>query len=48
MVKPTPDKYTELDRAHILAGKCWNSVAISDGRLYARSTKEGVSLNLPN
>ncbi|MGD1085926.1 MAG: PQQ-binding-like beta-propeller repeat protein [Verrucomicrobiota bacterium] len=48
LVKPTPDAYTELTRAHVLAGKCWNSVAISDGRIYARSTKEGVCLNLSN
>jgi hypothetical protein len=27
-------------------GKCWNSPAFSDGRIYARSTKEGVSLDL--
>jgi len=30
----------------VLTGKCWNSVAISNGHVYARSTKEGVSLNL--
>ncbi len=44
LVKATPDAYTELARSHVLAGKCWNSVAISNGHIYARSTKEGVSL----
>jgi outer membrane protein assembly factor BamB len=44
LVKATPDAYTELARSHVLAGKCWNSVAISNGRIYARSTKEGVCL----
>jgi outer membrane protein assembly factor BamB len=46
LVKAAPDAYTELARSHVLAGKCWNSVAISNGRIYARSTKEGVSLDV--
>lgn len=45
LVKPTPTGYTELGRSHVLAGKCWNSAGVSDGRIYARSTKEGVSLD---
>jgi len=46
LAKASPDGYTELDRSHVLSGKCWNSVAISNGRVYARSTKEGVSLDM--
>jgi outer membrane protein assembly factor BamB len=46
LAKAAPDAYTELDRSHVLTGKCWNSVAISNGRVYARSTKEGVSLDM--
>jgi outer membrane protein assembly factor BamB len=46
LVKADPDAYTELARSKVLAGKCWNSVAISNGHIYARSTKEGVSLDL--
>ena len=46
LVKAAPDAYTELARSHVLSGKCWNSVAISNGRIYARSTKEGVSLDI--
>jgi outer membrane protein assembly factor BamB len=46
LVKASPDKYTETARTHILSGKCWNNVGISNGRLYARSTKEGVCLNI--
>ena len=45
LVKAAPDAYTEMARAHILSGKCWNSVAISNGHIYARSTKEGVALD---
>ena len=49
LAKAAPDAYTELARAHVLDGKCWNSVAISNGHIYARSTKEGVNLDLsPN
>lgn len=46
LVKATPTAYTELDRSHILAGKCWNGVGISNGRVYARSTTEGVCVDL--
>ena len=46
VARAAPDGYTELARSHVLAGKCWNSVAISNGRIYARSTKEGVSLDV--
>jgi len=46
LVKATPDSYQEAGRSHVLAGKCWNTAGISGGRIYARSTKEGVSLNV--
>jgi outer membrane protein assembly factor BamB len=45
LVKATPTAYTEAARSHVLAGKCWNYASISNGRIYARSTKEGVSLD---
>lgn len=45
LIKPTPEAYTEISRDHVLAGKCWNCVSISNGRIYARSTKEGVCLD---
>ena len=46
LVKADPTAYTEVARSHILAGKCWNSVGISNGRVYARSTREGVCIDL--
>jgi outer membrane protein assembly factor BamB len=46
LVKATPSQFTEVARTHVLDGKCWNVPALSDGRLYARSTKEGVCLDL--
>lgn len=45
LANAAPGAYTELARAHVLNGKCWNSVAISNGHIYARSTKEGVDLD---
>lgn len=46
LVKTNPAAYTEVARSHVLSGKCWNCVAISNGRIYARSTKEGVCLDV--
>jgi outer membrane protein assembly factor BamB len=46
LVKATPGAYTEVARSHVLAGKCWNAPSISNGRIYARSTREGVSLDV--
>jgi len=46
LVKATPDAYTEVGRTHALGGKCWNAAGVSNGRIYARSTTEGVSLDV--
>ncbi|MBI4325392.1 MAG: PQQ-like beta-propeller repeat protein, partial [Chloroflexi bacterium] len=46
LIQPTPSAYRELARAKVLTGKCWSTPIISQGRLYARSTKEGVCLDL--
>jgi outer membrane protein assembly factor BamB len=46
LVDPNPTNYVELARAKVLSGKCWSSPAISNGRVYARSTTEGVCLDL--
>jgi outer membrane protein assembly factor BamB len=46
LVKANSAAYQEVARSHILAGKCWNAVSISNGRLYARSTREGTSLDV--
>jgi outer membrane protein assembly factor BamB len=46
LVKADPAAYTELARSHILKGKCWNYPSISNGRIYARSTKEGVCVDV--
>jgi outer membrane protein assembly factor BamB len=45
MVEATPSAYKELGRINALDGKCWSTPALSDGRVYLRSTKEGACLD---
>lgn len=40
-----PAGYKELARADVLDGKCWTTPILSDGRIYARSTKEAVCVD---
>lgn len=42
----SPKGYTELARAQVEIGKCWNVPAFSNGHLFARGTKAGVCLDL--
>lgn len=46
LVEPNPERYQELARFKALRGTCWNAPAISEGRIYARSTIEGVALDV--
>jgi len=55
LVKPDPTAYTEVARYRALDGssnsipgivRCWNVPAISNGRIYARSTTEAVCLDV--
>jgi outer membrane protein assembly factor BamB len=46
MVEATPTGYKELARTRAIRGKCWSTPAISNGRLYVRSTKESACLEL--
>ncbi|MFC1600932.1 PQQ-binding-like beta-propeller repeat protein [Candidatus Sumerlaeota bacterium] len=48
IVEATPTAYTEITRADMLAGKCWSSPVLSDNRIYARSTTNGVCFELSN
>jgi outer membrane protein assembly factor BamB len=41
-----PDAYHELSRANVLAGKCWTTPIVSNGKIFARSTKEAVCLDV--
>ena len=46
VVKPDSSAYKELTRAKVLDGKCWTTPVLSGGRVYARSTREGVCLDV--
>lgn len=46
LIDPKPDGYKELARADVLDGKCWTTPVLADGRIYARSTKEAVCLDV--
>jgi hypothetical protein len=46
LVKASPTAYSESARFNAVAGKCWNLAAISQGRIYARSTQEAVCLDV--
>jgi hypothetical protein len=43
-VEPTPSAYKAISRAKVVTGKCWSSPTVANGRIYVRSTKEGVCL----
>jgi outer membrane protein assembly factor BamB len=46
LVETNPKAFTEVARAKVLDGKCWSTPAVSGARIYARSTKEGVCLDV--
>jgi len=45
-VEATPAGYREIGQLKAVAGKCWSGPALSNGRLYVRSTKEGACIDL--
>jgi outer membrane protein assembly factor BamB len=46
LVAPNPTAYSEIARFRPLTGKCWNVAAVSNGRIYLRSTTEAVCLDV--
>jgi outer membrane protein assembly factor BamB len=46
LVKAATGAYEETARVHAVAGKCWSAPCVSNGHIYARSTKEGVCLDV--
>ncbi len=46
LVAPRTNAYTEIARYQGPNGKCWNAPALSNGRIYARSTTEAVCLDV--
>ena len=45
LVEGKPEEYHELARAEIYSGKCWTMPVVSNGRIFARNTKEGFCLD---
>lgn len=46
LAEATPEGYKELARFQAITGKCWSTPALSEGRLYVRSTREGTCFDL--
>lgn len=46
VVEASPKAYNETARFKVVTGKCWNNAALANGRVYARSTKEGVCVDV--
>lgn len=46
LVDPAPEGYRERARFKAVAGKCWSTPALANGRLYVRSTREGACFEL--
>jgi len=44
VVEASPNGYKEHARRKVIEGKCWSTPVISDGRVFARSTKEAVCI----
>lgn len=46
VVEAKPDKYKEVARKDVLDGKVWSYPILANGKIFARSTVEGVCLDL--
>ena len=46
VAEAAPAGYKEIARAKVVTGKCWSTPSLSNGRIYVRSTKEGVCLDV--
>ncbi|MFT4639983.1 MAG: outer membrane protein assembly factor BamB, partial [Verrucomicrobiales bacterium] len=44
IVDADPRGYKEIAKRDVLDGKCWTTPILSNGKIYARSAKEGVCL----
>ncbi|MCF7785180.1 MAG: PQQ-like beta-propeller repeat protein [Prosthecobacter sp.] len=46
VVEASPDKYKEVARKDVLDGKVWSYPILANGKIFARSTTEGVCLDV--
>ena len=48
LIDAKADAYHELARAKVVAGKCWTTPVLANGRVFVRSTKEAACFDLGN
>jgi outer membrane protein assembly factor BamB len=46
LIEASPKGFKQLGKFQAVRGKCWNTFAVSNGRVYLRSTQEGACLNV--
>ena len=46
VVEATPTAFKEVARTKAVGGKCWSTPALSNGRIYVRSTTEAACLDV--
>jgi outer membrane protein assembly factor BamB len=46
LIEASPKGFKQLGKFQAVQGKCWNTFAVANGRVYLRSTKEGACLNV--
>ena len=46
LAEASPKAYHELARAQVFGGQCWTAPAVSDGRMYARNSREAYCLDV--
>ncbi|GAB4137660.1 MAG: hypothetical protein Tsb009_05270 [Planctomycetaceae bacterium] len=46
LVKPSPNGYSELAKARILKGTCYTAPTLANGKLYVRSNREMVCIDM--
>ena len=46
VVEAAPAAYSEVGRVKAVEGKCWSTPAVSNGRIYVRSTQQGACLDV--
>lgn len=46
LIEATPSGYKETASVDVLDGKCWTTPVVAGGRIYARSTKQAVCLDV--
>jgi outer membrane protein assembly factor BamB len=46
LVEAAPEGYREKGKFKAVEGKCWSTPALSDGKFYVRSTREGACFDL--